>query len=683
MAAGSFYGITAFVCALICAALYRCNNAIFERKNRVRTYFSFLLVNFIICGFIDALWGLMYFRMISYGRIGFVITSFVVHFYVVFIAACWCIFITSYFGFKESRPVMILQCIPLALALLFLATQAISGDTVFVIDEAGNYIGGPFRSSMFIIHCSYYVVAVFKVIYFLITHYEEYRLRHRFIIFACSIVPLPFAVLQFFYIDGPYSALGFMFAAVYVFNCMMVIDKNRNMARYETISKETYRALEALSDGFIAVVLIDLVAQTVTAVKSYAMIDTFLEGDAPAREKVMNCFTSIVTPEFLGEIKDFANIDLLPEKMDNRRSVSAQYRSKEYGWCVATFIAAERDAGRNLKKVVLAVQSIDETKKKEVEYEEALSRAYQNKNAVFAELIKMQSTGVVASRDRRIIVVNDAALDMFGYEDCADPIGMDVFEFWKSSPIKTSDEVKQKFFDLEENGGQFSYETVSFVEGRERDMRHLRADVKRIELLDGSVVMLTCFTDITAGKMLEDKLRTLSETDALTNIANRRCGESQIRLLMEEGIGGIYCLFDVNGFKHINDNFGHQTGDDTLVAVADAIKHSFRSDDIIMRLGGDEFAIYMRGVQTSDLAKIRVARLFENIARIELPNIPKGSVTISLGAVLVKSVDGTVSEEYDDVYKRADARMYECKGRPGSNLSIEEIIENEKSETSS
>ena len=83
---------------------------------------------------------------------------------------------------------------------------------------------------------------------------------------------------------------------------------------------------------------------------------------------------------------------------------------------------------------------------------------------------------------------------------------MDVFEFWKDAPIKTAEDIKTRFFDVEENGGSFSYQTLSYIDGREKDMRYLKADVKRVDLMDGTKVMVTCFTDITAGKLLEDKL---------------------------------------------------------------------------------------------------------------------------------------------------------------------------------
>ena len=664
------YAVTALVCALVSISIFRCNNLIYEQESEVRKHFSILLVNYIICNLIDCIWGLMYAKTFYPGNISFYIVSFVINLYIIFTVAYWCIFLTNYFGFKESRAIVALQMIPLVIAGFLMITQ-ILGNTVFIIGPDGSYIPGPYRRFMFYIQYSYFVIPLFKITYFLINHRKEMRLQYILLIIKCAVIPALFGILQYFHPETPYSSLGLMFSAAVVFNGMIVVDKLRRSKEYETVSKETYRTLEALSASFVSVLMIDLEKMEITPVKSSNFVNRMIEADMTPAESLKKVFSSVVVPEHQDVMLDFADLDLLPERMANRLTFSRQYCSSGIGWCVATYIAAERDKSRTLKKVVLAIQSIDEAKKKEMEFEEALQRAYKNENAVLAELIKMESTGIVAStEDRKIMIVNDAALEMFNREG-TDPKGMDVFEFWASAPIRTPEDIKEKFFDVEKNGGSFSYQTVIYEEGAEKDIRYLMSDVKRVDLLDGTKAMITCFTDITAGKLLEDKLRTLSETDPLTGIANRRCGESQIKLLMSEGVGGIYCLLDVNGFKMINDKLGHQTGDDTLVAVSNAIKSSFRSDDIIMRLGGDEFAIYMRGVSTPDLAKIRIARLFENIARIELPDVPKGSVTISLGAVVAPCVDGVVICDYENVYERADEQMYKCKGKPGSNMSIE------------
>ncbi len=679
MITGNFYAITGLMSALVCFALFICNNSIYERESVLRRYFSFLLVNFIICNIIDCVWGLMNTKTVNAGRLGFNIASYLVHLSMILAVSCWCIFLTNYFGFREKRVFLFLQCVPLVVAIGILVTQ-VWDHTVFYIDDACNYYSGPYRMYLFFIQYSYFVIAFVKVLYFLIKNRNEHTARYNFIVFECAVVPLVFGILQRHNPDAPYSTLGLMFSAIIVFNGMMVIEKHRRSHVFETISKEMYLGLEALSESFVSVVLLDIENRSDMVIKSTPYADSLHQPGMELREKVMMPFVKSVTEEYTEEMKEFADIDTLDERMENRRSISMQYCSKGIGWCVLSFIAAQRDEVRKLKKVVLAVQSIDEAKKKEMEYQKALSRAYENENAVFAELIKMESTAVVASTERRIIIVNDAALEIFGKKDI-DPVGMEVFRFWKDSPVRTTEDIKKKFFDVEANGGSFTYQTVAYTEGNEDDIRYLRGDVKRVDLLDGTPVMITCYTDITAGKLLEDRLRTLSETDALTNVANRRCGESQVKLLLKEGVSGTYCLFDVNNFKQINDTFGHQTGDDALIAVANAVRASFRSDDIIMRLGGDEFAVYIRGVATADLAKIKIARLFENIARIEFENVPKGSVSISLGAVVVEAKDGVIREDYDDIYKRADARMYTCKGRTGSNVSIDDDTDKEEKES--
>ncbi len=671
MLEGNVYAITAIVSAIVCYAILKCNNRIYEKSNVIRNYFSIMLVVFIFYDVIEAFWGFMNTGALDLGRSIFNAATFLIHFSIVFAIASWCIFLTNYFGFRESRRIMILQCIPLATAVVILITQ-IFGHTVYYIDQDGVYHTGPFRVYLFIIRFVYLAISVVKVVYFLVMHKEENDWQHTSLVLECALIPVVFEILQGIYPDGPYSVLGIMLSVVFLFNGMMVIEKVRNSQQYETISKEMYMTLEALSENYVSIILIDIETGGVTPIKSTPYADSLIEPDIPAREVVLTVFKGAVTEEFTDMMQEFADIDLLPAKMVNRRSLSTKYCSRGLGWCVATFMAAERDKMRNLKKIVLAVQCVDEQQKKEQEYEDALSRAYMNENAILGELIKMQSVGVMAVDDKgKIIVANDMVLAMFGNEG-KNVIGSTVHEFFNEKELKIPDDAAHMYDDVIENGGTFSYQIVVYPEREDGEACYLMAEVKRVDLLDNTKITVTCYTDITTSKLLEEKLRILSETDSLTGIANRRCGESQIKLLLSENVPGIFCVFDVNSFKQINDTYGHQTGDDTLIAVAKAIRSSFRNDDIFMRLGGDEFAIYMRGVITADLAKIRIARLFENIARIELPNVSKGSVTISLGAVVVEPLeDGTIQDEYESIYKRADEQMYKCKSKPGNNMVID------------
>ena len=668
---GNVYGITAIVSAIVCYAVLKCNNRIYEKSSVIRNYFSLMLFAFIGYDIVEALWGFMNTGALNLGRSVFDATTFLIHFSIIFAIACWCIFLTNYFGFKETRPVMILQCIPLAAAVVILITQIV-GHTVYYIDQDGVYHTGPFRVYLFVIRFIYLAISIVKVLYFLIKHRKENDWQYTSLVLECALIPVVFEILQGIYPDGPYSVLGILLSVVYLFNGMMVIEKVRNSQKYETISKEMFVTLEALSENYVSILLIDLDKDDSTPIKSTPYADSLLEPGMPVRDTILKVFRGAVTDEFTDEMQEFADIDLLPAKMVNRRSLSMKYCSRGLGWCVATFMAAERDKSRNLKKIVLAVQCVDEQQKKEKEYEDALSRAYRNENAILGELIRMQSVGVMAVDDKgKIIVANDMVLDMFGNEG-KDVIGRTVHEFFEGKELKIPDNSAQMYDDVIENGGSFNYQIVVYPDQEDREACYLMAEVKRVDLLDNTKITVTCYTDITTGKLLEEKLRILSETDSLTGIANRRCGESQIKLLLKENVPGIFCVFDVNNFKQINDTYGHQTGDDTLVAVAKAIRSSFRSDDIFMRLGGDEFAIYMRGVTTDELAKIRIARFFENISRIELPNVQKGSVTISLGAVIAEPTEnGTIQDEYESIYKRADEQMYRCKSKPGNNMAID------------
>ena len=80
--------------------------------------------------------------------------------------------------------------------------------------------------------------------------------------------------------------------------------------------------------------------------------------------------------------------------------------------------------------------------------------------------------------------------------------------------------------------------------------------------------------------------------DALTKICNRGYGEAQIEKLLKAKKNGMFLLFDVDKFKHINDTYGHSIGDEVLIQVADALKQTFEQAGVCMRLGGDEFAVY-------------------------------------------------------------------------------------------
>ncbi|MBL6931336.1 MAG: GGDEF domain-containing protein, partial [Rhodospirillales bacterium] len=116
-----------------------------------------------------------------------------------------------------------------------------------------------------------------------------------------------------------------------------------------------------------------------------------------------------------------------------------------------------------------------------------------------------------------------------------------------------------------------------------------------VKWIDGRLVRIEFATDITARKLMEDEIRHLALTDPLTGVANRNQFHQKFNDAIkianrQESITGLLML-DLDGFKSINDNYGHPTGDALLNWVAVSLQEISRETDNIARLGGDEFAV--------------------------------------------------------------------------------------------
>ena len=164
-------------------------------------------------------------------------------------------------------------------------------------------------------------------------------------------------------------------------------------------------------------------------------------------------------------------------------------------------------------------------------------------------------------------------------------------------------------------------------------------------------------------KQRENHLLYLSETDAMTKLNNRGGGEKKISELMAESTEGMFCLLDVDKFKSINDNFGHDVGDKVIIAISDCLKKAFRNSDVVMRLGGDEFAVYALGITDKERGNIVINRLFNLIDEIDIPELGERKITISLGAALFSAEDEI---NFAELYKRADTVAYESKKTVGN-----------------
>ena len=161
----------------------------------------------------------------------------------------------------------------------------------------------------------------------------------------------------------------------------------------------------------------------------------------------------------------------------------------------------------------------------------------------------------------------------------------------------------------------------------------------------------------------EERIRNLEEmalTDELTGLANRRAFgiafERELALARRDtNCSGILVMIDLDGFKGINDRWGHQAGDDYLCAVAEVLRDELRASDVVARLGGDEFALLLTQMDERSGAK-RLATLEENFCKRAIMLSERIPLCASFGFASYVGFDSVES-----VMRIADQRLYANK----------------------
>lgn len=160
-------------------------------------------------------------------------------------------------------------------------------------------------------------------------------------------------------------------------------------------------------------------------------------------------------------------------------------------------------------------------------------------------------------------------------------------------------------------------------------------------------------------------LKALAETDRMTGLLDRVSGERRVDALLSTGSGGMFLELDIDNFKTFNDTCGHQAGDLVILAIADALRAAFRTNDVAMRLGGDEFAVFAVGVVSEEMAEALVGRLFQRMEALDIPELQGEKVFVSAGAALCPDGSGRT---FHELYARADGALYTGKETAGNSL---------------
>ena len=189
--------------------------------------------------------------------------------------------------------------------------------------------------------------------------------------------------------------------------------------------------------------------------------------------------------------------------------------------------------------------------------------------------------------------------------------------------------------------------------------------------LDGEVThFVAVISDITEARHYERRLHHLAHHDPLTGLANRTLLQDELKRAIEhavhDGVLGALAFLDLDNFKYINDNFGHEAGDAVLREIANRLRDSVREDDTVARVGGDEFVLVIKDQPSA----AHVADLVERVRRnVAAPILAAGKEIVpgtSIGVSLFP-LDG---DNVDRIMRAADAAMYHAKSLGKNNCQF-------------
>ena len=170
-----------------------------------------------------------------------------------------------------------------------------------------------------------------------------------------------------------------------------------------------------------------------------------------------------------------------------------------------------------------------------------------------------------------------------------------------------------------------------------------------------------------------ERLLFLSTRDELTGLFNRRFFNDHFPSMVDErrryGEDLAVLMMDLDGFKAVNDTFGHEAGDAVLREVAKVIKQSIRGYDMAVRFGGDEFLVVLPR-QDRERARVVAERIEKALNEMVIPEWPDAKVGVSIGIATLSEMDARGGKwQLKDILKQADKLMYQEKERRKSGRS--------------
>jgi len=352
-----------------------------------------------------------------------------------------------------------------------------------------------------------------------------------------------------------------------------------------------------------------------------------------------------------------------------------QHRDGTLRWFSCRWIV-KRDADGKVSGIRFSAQDIQRRKDVELKLLETVSalrraqalkehylkRSNDEKMRLSSLLDTVEQGILFVDRDRRVVYINQRAVEIWELGSRDSIVGTrDMTLIDGTHHMRINDEAYMRHVEEVVASRQDSDSFDILM----RDGRIIQEVSAVVPAADGGkpIGRVWVFEDVTIARQVEQRLTELAERDPLTGLYNRRRFHEEIERLLadshrrEEQVGLI--SFDLDGFKAINDTFGHQAGDEVLRGIAHEVGSIVRRNELFFRLGGDEFAILAANTDTErmeQLARRVLARAGEQVYTFDGT---QASVTVSVGIATAP----THAQTADSLVAAADRAMYRAKAR--------------------
>lgn len=159
--------------------------------------------------------------------------------------------------------------------------------------------------------------------------------------------------------------------------------------------------------------------------------------------------------------------------------------------------------------------------------------------------------------------------------------------------------------------------------------------------------------------VLTRKINIQKDTDELTGLMNKGALTREIKLALDDSSvnKGLLLVMDVDHFKHINDTYGHDVGDNVIVQLGGLLGRKLADNEIAARFGGDEFVIFIKDTDDPEVARNIAEAIIKGASEnVKLP-VSDQNVSVSIGIAVYKGLEKTFTE----IFKKADTALYRSK----------------------